>query len=87
MTNGKKSAGTRSRHINIRYFWVADRLKKEAIEVDYCPTGRMLADFFTKPLQGSLFRKMRDVVQGILPITILKTEQELEEERSELTKV
>ena len=24
----------------------------------------MIADFFTKPLQGSLFRKMRDVVLG-----------------------
>ena len=37
----------------------------------------MLADFFTKPLQGSLFRKMRDVVMGLQPITILKTEDEL----------
>jgi hypothetical protein len=24
----------------------------------------MLADFFTKPLQGSLFRRLRDVVMG-----------------------
>ena len=24
----------------------------------------MLADFFTKPLQGSLFRKVRDVIMG-----------------------
>ena len=25
----------------------------------------MLADYFTKPLQGALFRKMRDQIQGI----------------------
>ncbi len=30
----------------------------------YCPTHEMLADFFTKPLQGSLFRKFRDVLLG-----------------------
>ena len=41
----------------------------------------MLADFFTKPLQGSLFRKMRDVVQGLAPINVLKTEEELKLER------
>ena len=28
----------------------------------------MLADFFTKPLVGSLFKTMRDVCQGIIPI-------------------
>jgi len=37
----------------------------------------MLGDFFTKSLQGSLFRKMQDVVLGAAPITILKTEEEL----------
>ena len=52
------------------------------MEIEYCPTGIMLGDFFTKPLQGSLFRKMRDVVMGLQPITILKTEEELKAERS-----
>ena len=28
---------------------------------------RMLADFYTKLLQGSLFRKMRDIVMGLKP--------------------
>ena len=27
----------------------------------------MVADYYTKPLQGSLFRKMRDIVMGITP--------------------
>ena len=52
------------------------------MEIEYCPTGIMLGDFFTKPLQGSLFRKMRDVVMGLQPITILKTEEELNAETS-----
>ena len=29
----------------------------------------MLADFFTKPLQGSLFKKLRAVMLGHKPIT------------------
>ena len=30
----------------------------------HCPTERMIADYYTKPLQGSLFRKMRDIIMG-----------------------
>ena len=33
--------------------------------VEYCPTKEMLADMFTKPLQGSAFRKFRDAVMNI----------------------
>ena len=32
--------------------------------MEYCPTGDMVADFFTKPLQGSLFRKLRDKIMN-----------------------
>jgi hypothetical protein len=56
-TNGRSSAGRQSRHIDIRYFFMKDRLKTESITVRHCPTEYMLADFFTKPLQGALFRK------------------------------
>ena len=28
----------------------------------------MGADFFTKPLQGALFRRLRDIVMGVVPI-------------------
>ena len=57
--------------MNIRYFWVADRLKAHHIKIEHCPTSKLFGDFFTKLLQGSLFRKMRDVVQGIESIDIL----------------
>lgn len=30
----------------------------------YTPTEEMVADFFTKPLQGRLFIKMRDKLLG-----------------------
>ena len=34
------------------------------ISVQWCPTKEMVADFWTKPLQGSHFRKLRDYIMG-----------------------
>ena len=63
-TNGRTSAGPRSRHIDIRYFWIKDRTKEAGIQIRHCPTLQMVGDFFTKPLQGGLFRVFRDVILG-----------------------
>ena len=54
--NGRLSAGKRSKHINIRYFFVTDRIAKGDVKVEWCPTEDMTGDFWTKPLQGALFR-------------------------------
>ena len=53
-------------------FWIADKLKSENIKVEYCPTEHMIGDFFTKPLGGSLFITMRDICQGLIPLSELK---------------
>jgi hypothetical protein len=55
--NGKMSTGKMTKHINILYFFCTDRIKKGELSVEYCPTLDMIADYFTKSLQGSLFRK------------------------------
>jgi hypothetical protein len=34
------------------------------ISLHWCPTKEMIADFWTKPLQGSHFRKLRDYIMG-----------------------
>ena len=34
------------------------------ISIDWCPTKKMVADFMTKPLHGSLFRELRDYIMG-----------------------
>lgn len=62
--NGR-STNERSRHINIKFFFVSDRVKKGEIVIKYMPTNDMLADMFTKPLQGEKFRAMRDKVLGV----------------------
>ena len=63
--NGRLSCGKGSKHINIRYFFITDRIKQKEIQVKHCPTGEMIADYFTKPLQGSLFRKFRNMILGV----------------------
>ena len=58
--NGRASSSKRTRHINIRYYFVTDRVNCGEIKIKHCPTVEMVGDFFTKPLQGGLFTKFRD---------------------------
>jgi hypothetical protein len=34
------------------------------ISIGWCPTKKMVADFMTKPLQGSHFKNLRDCIMG-----------------------
>mmetsp|Transcript_51838 Transcript_51838/g.58801 ORF Transcript_51838/g.58801 Transcript_51838/m.58801 type:complete len:314 (+) Transcript_51838:3-944(+) len=54
--HGKRSSGKQTRHIKIRYFFVTDKIKAGEVKIVHCPTADMIADFFTKSLQGSQFR-------------------------------
>ena len=63
-TNGWRSKGDKSRHIDIRFFFIKDTLKREKIQLLHCRTDKMIADYFTKPLQGGPFKKLRNHVMG-----------------------
>jgi hypothetical protein len=62
--NGRALSGKRMRHINIRYFFISDRKNMKEVSLHWCPTKEMVADFWTKPLQGSHLRKLRDYIIG-----------------------
>ena len=62
--NGRNSCTGKSRHIDIRYFFTKDRVDKGEIEIKYAPSHLMVADYFTKPLQGNNFKIFRDIVMG-----------------------
>ena len=64
-TNGRKSAGKRSRAMNIRYFFITDQVEKGNATVEHCPTDAMVGDFMTKPLQGTKFREFRKDILGM----------------------
>ena len=63
--NGMQSCGKGSRHIRIKYFFVTDKIKDKELTIIYCPTKQMVADFFTKALQGELYFTHRNSVLGI----------------------
>ncbi len=64
-TNGRKSAGKRSRHINIRYFFVTDQVRLGNMEIRHCPTDNMIGDYMTKPSQGEKVREFRRMILGM----------------------
>ena len=81
--NGKRSSTKRTRHIHIRYFLIADRVKNKEISIEYCPTGDMVGDYHTKALQGKQFRRFRNTILGIVESDIPKYNTDA---RSELKK-
>ena len=62
--NGRLSSSKRTKHLNIRYFFITDRINDGDLKVEYCPSTEMVADFFTKPLQGKMFLKFRKMVMN-----------------------
>jgi hypothetical protein len=65
--NGVGSRKRRSRHIDIRFFFIKDRIERGDVEIAFCGTKSMIADFLTKPLQGKAFQEFRDDIMGINP--------------------
>ena len=57
--NGKMSSSKRTKHINVRYFFVKDCVDRGDFKITWCSTNEMLGDYFTKPLQGSKFQSFR----------------------------
>jgi len=52
-------------HFDIRYFYVKDLIDRGIIKLSHCILENMLADFFTKPLQGKRFQLLRDLILNI----------------------
>jgi len=55
--NGRTSSSKRTCHFNVQCF-VTDKINKGEVKVAFCPSKNMIAIFFMKALQGSMFRKM-----------------------------
>ena len=66
--NGKASSTKRTKHINIRYYFITDRVRNGELTIQWCPAGDMIGDFMTKALQGALFKKFRDQIMGAIPV-------------------
>ena len=58
-TTGKMSRSNRIKRIKVRLFLIKDVISHGDLSVYYCPTEKIWADVFTKPLQGTEFKEMR----------------------------
>ena len=63
--HAKMSSTKRTKHINMRYFFITDKVKRGEVKIEHCPADDMVADYFTKPLQGKLFVKFRKAILNI----------------------
>ena len=45
----------RSKHIDIEYHWIRDKVAAQKIELVHMPTMEQIADFFTKTLPADVF--------------------------------
>ena len=64
--NGKALSSKWMKHINIRYFFITDRVKRGEVLVVWCPTENIIGDYMSKPLQGAMFSNLRDQIMGVI---------------------
>jgi hypothetical protein len=50
--NGKASSGKHTHHFHIKFFYITNLINRNKIQIKYCPTEDMIADYMTKPLIG-----------------------------------
>jgi hypothetical protein len=62
--NGKQSSGKRTRHFNIKYFYITDLIQRGEVSTKYCSTDHMIADYMTKPLTGEKFHQFRQAIMN-----------------------
>ena len=48
--NGILSSSKRTKHINVRYFFVKQKIDDKEVVIVWCPTDNLVGDFFSKPL-------------------------------------
>ena len=54
-----RSCSERSRHVEIRFFWIHDFLASGQVSLEHLHTDQMVADMFTKPPQDKKFKTFR----------------------------
>jgi hypothetical protein len=63
--NGKASSGKCTRHFHIKFFYITDLINKNEIQIKYCPTEDMIADYMTKPLVGIKFEHFCKLIMNL----------------------
>ena len=61
LAEGETSSGGRSKHIDVKFRYIAENVKSGEVCVRYIPTSWNYADMMTKPLGKIQFRRVRDM--------------------------
>ena len=64
LINNARSTSIRTKHIDIKYFFLRNRKDLEPLNVVHCPTALMIADLLTKPIQGAQFNTLRQMMMN-----------------------
>ena len=62
--NGKASSSQKTKHINMRHFFINDKIDIREVSVKYCNTDRTYTDILTMPVQGVAFKKVLAVLMN-----------------------
>ena len=52
----------RTKHIDVRFHFVREKVLSNEVKVIYCPTEHMLADIMTKGLTKKIFQRLRSML-------------------------
>ena len=65
----------------MQYYFAKNVIDREDIKINHCSTDKMIADFYTKPLQGKHLYSLRQQIMGHRELSV----QEHVENNEELT--
>ena len=65
--NGKAMSSKITKHINIWYLFITDRVKNGEVWVVLCPTGDFIGNYMIKHLQDAMFSNFKDKIMGVIP--------------------
>jgi hypothetical protein len=66
----------RSKHIEIKYYFIRDKVQEGEVKLEYIPTDEKTTDILTKPLCRIKFPYFREKI-GIVEITPLDEREEM----------
>ncbi len=64
MKKRRLSSGKRTKHLDVRNFYVQDMINRGIVKTEHCNAEYMIADFFTKSLQVKHFQILRDLIRN-----------------------
>ena len=69
--NSKASSTKRTRHFDIKMFYIADLIRNNLVTIKYYPTVIILADYITKPQTRVKFNGFQDYVLNLSDYILL----------------